>query len=253
MKILFTLFFFLKSALFCGKEKYLIHNPHYITLFLIQWFSELTFCFLLMSFLVCFFFLIPKCHCDISGHSYTECKLHTPVFWAHLLYPRSPLLCASKWPCSMFNKAARTQQQAHTMQHGLLLPPLGIHLRDCMGECLINCCMNHLISSNQDHRADCITTEMAHQKQPNTKIHTHKHQTECVIGLSRIPHLHILSSALFSSTPIWHIEFWELDVRQQDDCVSFAPGWAFGLGSCCFLACQSIVSMLVSMQHKDLQ
>jgi len=60
----------------------------------------------------------------------------------------------------MSNKAAGTQQQAYTMQHGLLLPPLGIHLRDCMGECLINCCMNHLISSSQDHRADNTTTEM---------------------------------------------------------------------------------------------
>lgn len=62
-----------------------------------------------------------------------------------------------------------TQQQAYTMQHGLLRPPLGIHLSDCMGECLINLCMNPLISTSQDHRADCITTEM--NPSPNAAKH----------------------------------------------------------------------------------
>lgn len=69
-------------------------------------------------------------------------------------------LCFVHPNCFVFNNAVQTQQQAYTMQHGLLRPPLGIHLSDCMGECLINLCMNPLISTSQDHRADCITTEM---------------------------------------------------------------------------------------------
>lgn len=182
------------------------------------------------------FFSIPKCHCEgtkkiiftqkASFRLQCSGRIHFTQDHLCFLHPNGLV------PCSI-------KQQEHSIKltqcnMAFYCPPQGIHLRDCMGECLINCCMNHLISSSQDHRADNITTEMVPSpKQPNAKMQTHTHPKtshwRCYWSLQNPSFTHTQFCIVFLHTNLTHC-IWRVGCETTGRLCELCPRVGFWTG-----------------------